>query len=339
MQAAGINPYRYIPTDEALRALRDGAIFSNINRANYAPTVYPPVAQMFFFLVTRISESTVALRIALVLCEAAIVTSLWNLLRSSGRPVTLIAAYAWHPLAAWEISNSGHVEALMVALFMAGGWLLIRARRTLGAVAIALAALVKPYALLALPTFWRRWDWRVPLAAAAGIALCYLPYLSAGTAAVGFLPQYTAEDGMRSGDAFWPVLAIRRLIGDVPGLLAVYLLVAAGTLGWLALSASFRPASTPEQSLRDTPLLMMAGLFFLSPNYPWYYLVLVPLIPLGGGAPAWTLTILAPLLYLWWTPGNDPRLFLWKSVLNVAFLAALLLSAKPGLLRLGGSRS
>jgi alpha-1,6-mannosyltransferase len=38
VQAAGINPYRYIPTDTHLAPLRDEAIFPNINRNNYAPT-------------------------------------------------------------------------------------------------------------------------------------------------------------------------------------------------------------------------------------------------------------------------------------------------------------
>ncbi len=337
VQAALINPYQYVPADEALRALRDASIYPNINRADYAPTAYPPVAQMFFFAVTRLSETTVAMRLAFIACEIAIVWLLWDLLRSTGRPVVLIAAYAWHPLAAWEISNSGHVEALMVALFMAGVWLLVKSRRALAGVAMALAVLVKPYAVLALPAFWRPWDWRVPAAVAATVVLCYLPYIGIGTRALGFLPQYATEEALSSGDAFWPLLVVRRLIGDVPGLFPAYVAIVLAVLGALALRISFRGADwrgvrregahpAPDQSLRDITALIIAGLFFLSPNYPWYYLVLVPLIPLGGGAPAWTLTVLAPLLYMWWWPSEDPRFFLWKSVINVALLVALLVT-------------
>ncbi|MBV9078161.1 MAG: hypothetical protein JO048_11835, partial [Methylobacteriaceae bacterium] len=43
VQAAGINPYRYLPSDPALASLRDGTIWPRINRADYAPTIYPPV--------------------------------------------------------------------------------------------------------------------------------------------------------------------------------------------------------------------------------------------------------------------------------------------------------
>src|ERR1700723_4650051 len=57
VQAAGINPYRYFPADQALALLRDGTIFPHINRADTAVTIYPPVAQFFFLIITRIGES------------------------------------------------------------------------------------------------------------------------------------------------------------------------------------------------------------------------------------------------------------------------------------------
>ena len=60
---------RYVPADPALAALRDAAIYPNINRADYAVTAYPPVAQMFFLAVTRISETLTMMRLAMVACE------------------------------------------------------------------------------------------------------------------------------------------------------------------------------------------------------------------------------------------------------------------------------
>ena len=156
VQAAGINPYVYVPADPALAALRDAAIYPNINRADYAVTAYPPLAEMFFFLVTRIGETLTVMRLAMAGCEIVIVAVLIDLLRRRDLPVTAVVAYAWHPLALWEIANNGHVEALMVALMMLGVWLLLRARPVAGVVAIALAALAKPYAVFALPPFWKR---------------------------------------------------------------------------------------------------------------------------------------------------------------------------------------
>jgi alpha-1,6-mannosyltransferase len=53
VQAAGINPYRYIPADAHLAFLRDLDIYPHINRRTYAHTIYPPGAQMLFLLITR----------------------------------------------------------------------------------------------------------------------------------------------------------------------------------------------------------------------------------------------------------------------------------------------
>src|SRR5204862_5559854 len=97
----------------------------------------------------------------------------------------------------------------MITLMMAGVWLLVCARRVLGAVAVALAMLVKPYALFVLPAFWRPWDWRVPLAVVAAILVCYLPYLGAGKGVFGFLGSgYLAEEGLTSGEGIWLTLLI-----------------------------------------------------------------------------------------------------------------------------------
>ncbi|MDQ3174703.1 MAG: hypothetical protein M3Q91_13520, partial [Acidobacteriota bacterium] len=56
VQATGVNPYRYIPADEALAPLRDEKIYPRINRRDYAHTIYPPGAQIIYFLATRVSE-------------------------------------------------------------------------------------------------------------------------------------------------------------------------------------------------------------------------------------------------------------------------------------------
>ena len=45
VQAAGINPDRYVPADRPT-SIRDAGIYPQINRASYAHTIYPPVAQL-----------------------------------------------------------------------------------------------------------------------------------------------------------------------------------------------------------------------------------------------------------------------------------------------------
>ena len=322
VQAAGINPYLYVPADPALAALRDAAIFPNINRADYAVTVYPPVAQAIYLAVTRIAETTAMMRLAMVGFEVVIVAVLLDLVRRLALPRTVVVAYVWHPLAIFEIANNGHVEAAMVALLMVGVWLLVRARRVAGAVAVTLAALVKPYAVLVLPAFWRPWDWRVPLTIAVVVLLCYAPYLGAGKAVLGFTGGYITEEGLASGAGIWLVALAQSLFGPVPALAAVYFVAAAGSMIWLGLACRFDPDRMPRDTIGAIVLLLTAGLVLMSPNYAWYFLALVPFLALGAGATAWALTLGAFLLYrpIYLGAGND---LIWKSLATLPFILAL----------------
>lgn len=333
VQGAGINPYRYVPADAALAALRDADIYPNINRADYAPTAYPPVAQIFFFLVTRLTETLTGMRLALIGCEVVIVALLMDLLRTLRLPATAVVAWVWHPLPLWEIANNGHVDALMVALVVLGLWLLVRARRYAGVVAVAAAMAVKPYAAVLLPVFWRRWTWRVPLLAAAVLVACYLPYLGAGRRVFGFLASgYLAEEGLTDGGGFWLTGLVQAVAGDVPGLVPLYIAAAGAVLAWLALRVASEPEPSPRRIVAGAALLMMAGLFFLSPNYAWYFLAVVPFLALCGwgpvAVPAWAMTLGAILLYRpVFLPDND---LVWKTLATAPFVIAVLASLLGG---------
>jgi alpha-1,6-mannosyltransferase len=132
VQAAGINPYRYFPAHDALAQLRDATIFPRINRADYAVTIYPPVAEFFFLVVTRIGENVNVMRLALLGCEAVSVAVIVLFLHRMQRPITLVVAYVWHPLPIWEIANNGHVDALAVALMLLGLWVALTGRAKRG---------------------------------------------------------------------------------------------------------------------------------------------------------------------------------------------------------------
>jgi alpha-1,6-mannosyltransferase len=322
VQAAGINPYLYVPADPALAALRDAAVFPHINRADYAVTVYPPVAQAIYLAVTRVAETAWMMRLAMVGFEAVIVIVLLDLARRLALPRAAVVAYAWHPLAIWEIANNGHAEAAMVALLMIGVWLLVRARRVAGAVAVTLAAMVKPYAVLVLPAFWRPWDWRVPLAIAATVLLCYAPYLGAGKAVLGFAGGYIGEEGLASGDGIWLVALAQSLFGRASAFVIAYLAAAAVIMIGLGLLCRFDPDRPPRMTIDATIVLLTVGLILMSPNYAWYFLALVPFLALGAGATAWALTLGAFLLYrpIYLGASND---LIWKSLATLPFVLVL----------------
>lgn len=334
VQAAGINPYRFVPADPALVQLRDAAIYPNINRADYAVTIYPPVAEFFFLVATRFGANTIVMRLAMLGCEALGVFMMLLMLRRMGKPLTRIVAYAWHPLAIWEIGNGGHVDALMMALTLVGLWAVMIGRSQSGALAVALASLAKPLVAPALAVIWRPWDWKIPLIVVATAALCYLPYLSVGWGVLGFLPHgYLNEEGLVSGGGYWLLSLWRLAFGvsryDVP----CYLVLAAALLLYLALRAAFRPTQTAATILADANKLFLAALLLLSPEYSWYYLIIVPFAALLGSgpasAPSWAMSIGA-LLLTDATTSNAHATLIVKSVLFGSVLLCWLLAAWSG---------
>ncbi|WP_439580736.1 glycosyltransferase 87 family protein [Elioraea sp.] len=298
VQAAGINPYRHLPVAPELAHLRDAAVWPNINRADYAVTIYPPAAQMLFLLAAVLGDSVVAMKLVLVAAEAVTVAALIALLRHLRMPVTRVVAYAWHPLALWEIAGNAHIDGAMLAAMLFGLWLaLVRGRRAAGAAVIAVAALCKPFAVLALPAVWRPWDWRAPAAAVATVGLLYLPYLSVGSGVFGFLGGYLAEEGITTGWAFWITRMIDVAIGPNAWSHPLYLGVAGALLAGLMLAVAFRREAGAEATLKRLYWLMFAFLFLLSPNLPWYWLLVLPFAVLFGHPSAWAATLAGVVLY------------------------------------------
>jgi hypothetical protein len=307
VQAAGINPYRHIPTDPELAPLRDGSIFPNINRSNYAPTIYPPIAQMLFLSANRLGDTVLTMKLVLVAVEAVGIATLVHILRTTGRPPEHILLYAWHPLPVWEIAGSGHVDAAAFTFTSLALAAAIGRWRLWSAVALGAATLIKFFPLVLVPALWRparanSGHWRWLAAFIAVIIAAYLPYIGAGWRVLGFLPGYVAEENLGSGSGFWLLDTARRIF---PMPLAAYLGVVASVMAGLVIGAlSKGPA--PCSVLSWATALSTAALFFASPHYPWYFIWLVGLLTAASWWPAWWLTVAAVLLYCGAKPGYVP---------------------------------
>ncbi len=165
VQAAGINPYRYIPTDTQLAPLRDETIFPNINRNNYAPTIYPPAAQTLFFAATRFRRDRAGDQAGARRGRGDRHRGAARGLADRGAPRHNIMLYAWHPLPVWEIAGSGHIDAAVVAFVALALAAAVSGRRAWSGAALAAATLVKFFPLVLVPALWRParsnlGDWR-----------------------------------------------------------------------------------------------------------------------------------------------------------------------------------
>ncbi len=277
VQAAGINPYRYVPAVPQLASLRDQEIYPHINRRDYAHTIYPPVAQIWFFAITRLSETVAWFKAALLGAEGVTIWALARLLGSFGLSRARVLIYAWNPLVLWELSATGHVDALMITLVTLALLARRSGRDSLTGVWLACAVLVKFIPLVLFPALYRRWNWKMPLTAAAVIAAGYLIYCSVGLGVFGFLPGYAKEEGLATGDYFLLLLANSILPGirlPVPA----YFAFTACLLGLLAVWALFRRSTDERAFLLAAAVLVFVFTFLLSPNYPWYWTWVIPFL-------------------------------------------------------------
>ncbi|HXL25718.1 MAG TPA: glycosyltransferase 87 family protein, partial [Chthoniobacterales bacterium] len=309
LQGAGINPYLYLPVDPQLAGLRDDSIYPNINRKEYAHTIYPPVAQIFFFSVTRVTQSIPGFKGVLVLVDLVTVGLVAATLRAIGQPAERVIAYAWHPLPIFEFGGSGHIDALMICFIAVA--LFARAHQKFGIAGFALGAatLVKFIPVILLPAIYKRWDKKLPIAFATTIVVCYLPYvLGAGTGVLGFLPQYAKEEGLQNGARYYLLVLIDYILGwcgvvhDLPP--AIFTSMALAVLGAIAIWAFYRQppfgrenSEAQEQWIFSAFVLALAFSTLLSSYYPWYYSWLALFLCFVPNSAALALTLITWPLY------------------------------------------
>jgi alpha-1,6-mannosyltransferase len=337
LQGAGVNPYLYVPVDPRLAKLRDDSIYPNINRKQYAHTIYPPVAQIFFFVVTRVSQSIPGFKAALVLLDLVTIGLVVATLRAIGQPAERVIAYAWHPLPIFEIGGSGHIDALMICFIALA--LFARARQKFGIAGFALGAatLVKFIPIILLPAIYKRWDKKLPIAFAITIVICYIPYaLGAGTGVLGFLPQYAKEEGLQSGDRYYLLSLIDYIlewcgvVHDLPP--TVFTFIALASLGAIAIWALYRQAPLGKENTDQNqwifPALVLALTFstLLSPYYPWYYTWIALFLCFVPNSAALGFTLITWPVYRSLVEQSGEDLFRFQSRIFLPFFALLVLT-------------
>ena len=302
VQRAGINPYRYVPDVPQLAVLRDQVVFPNINRANYAHTIYPPAAEAIFAAAALFAPGLYGMRAVMagfdVLCIGCIAALLCLMERN---PAELLI-YAWLPLPVWEFAGSGHIDAAATGLIALALLLSALGGPVPLGITLAAATFTKFLPGAVLPVFWRDGRWKLLCVfVVTGIAL-YLPYLSVGRGVFGFLRGYTVEEGLRNGHGV-VLLDILSRFGSLPHWAATAYFVSVLVV-LTALSARFAfgvalgysRSQHIEGQARRAAILGAVLLAAISPHYPWYFSWLAPLVCVAPlGSVLWLLAA-APLL-------------------------------------------
>src|SRR6516225_5099302 len=308
VQAAGIDPYAYVPAARQLPGLRDEFLWHRgadhcvpasevaahpaadlvsgctmINRPA-VPTIYPPVAEAYFLAVhyepagdsstTPIQATTAFIA---VLTTALLLFGLGRL----GRDVRMAALWAWCPTVALEAGNSAHVDVVAVGLAAAALLVLATARTrlhvALGGVVLGLAIATKVTPVLTAPAVLRRRWVTVAIAAGSTFVLVYIPHvLAVGGKVIGFLPGYLQQEGYTNGTRFGIIGLV--VTGKLAMAMAVLILA--------AVAFAVLQFSDPDRPWQGALMMTGAALAVTTPHYEWYALLLAMLVALDG-RPEW----------------------------------------------------
>jgi hypothetical protein len=325
VQARGLNPYRFPPSDPHLKALQDTAIYHNINRREYARTIYPPVAEMLFLAITRVSESIIWMKAGMVIFEALAIWVLIRLLAELGLPGERVIIYAWNPVAMWEFASSGHVDAIAIAFIALALLARKRERSALTGCALACATMVKFYPVLLLPALYRKWDWKMPAVFIATVIVGYAPYLSVGTGVIGFLPLYLKEEGVTNGSRFYIAQLVHNVLKIHTFSRTSCVVAAALVLAIVASFAFVRSSEGPRGWLVFAAAITATALIVFSPHYPWYFAWVLPVLCALPYTPMIYLVTASPLLYLTLMDRSSGTLLRINTLLYLSFAMFVIL--------------
>jgi hypothetical protein len=288
VQRAGLSQYETRPGDPQLDALH-----SSLTRgvdASSLPTIYPPVAQVYFRAITAVHESLVAFRIAALACDVGVMIVLVSILRASGRPERWVLAYAWHPLVPIEAVLGAHLEPAGVLALMTAHLFATRGRPWAITAAFSAAVLIKPLPIVLAPLIWRHVGGRHLAAAFGGVALLTL-WVARGQWPIGSITAFI--DYFRFNA---PLFVALEQVVSPRGLAIVAVTAGLAAALWIE-----RRRDRPDPGPWGWPLAV--ALAFAPVIYPWYLLWLLPFAVLQRSATllAWTLSVLTiyPAWFLW----------------------------------------
>jgi hypothetical protein len=308
VQAAGIDPYAYVPTARQLVGLRNEFLWhpgadhclsaayvsehpaadlvpgcTLINRPA-VPTIYPPVAEAYFLGVHYLptgNDSTTPIQATTAFVAVLTTVLLLFGLGRLGRDVRMAALWSWCPTVALEAGNNAHVDVVAVAITAAALLVLATARTRgktiLGGVLLGLAIATKVTPVLTVPAVLRRRWMTVAIAAGSAFVAVYIPHLLAvGSKVIGFLPGYLQQEGYTNGTRFG---IIGLVYGGKLAILMAVLILAAVAFAVLQFS-------DPDRPWQGAVVMTAAALAVTTPRYEWYALLLVMLVALDG-RPEW----------------------------------------------------
>jgi hypothetical protein len=322
VQAAGIDPYQYVPTATQLTGLRNDFLFypkaqycvppsdvsshpaaeltsgcTRINRPT-VPTIYPPVAEAYFLAVYYLhpaDDSSMPIQAAAAAVAVLVTVLLLVGLGRLGRDVRMAALWSWCPTVILEAGNSAHVDVVAVAITAAAILVLATARTTrrtvAGGILLGLAIATKLTPVLTVPAVFARRD-APPRPPRGGMRRRWVTVAvsAAGAFVAVYLPHVFLVGPKVIGFLPGYLQQENYTSGTRYGIIGLFvtgpLASAVAVLVLAAVALAVLQFSDPDRPWTGALYMTAAALAVTTPHYQWYSLLLVMLVALDG-RPEW----------------------------------------------------
>lgn len=307
VQDAGLSPYDYAATSNVTASLRPSWLFPTpitnpitgvetctgsriqqtvepgstftvctaINRGR-ARTIYPPAAEILFAVVRFIVGPDAQywpMQLVGLLIGIAITLLLIRGLLARGLNPRWAALWAWCPLWATEGVTNSHIDMLGTLFLLIAALSVSSGKPWRGGIALGVAIAAKLIPVIGAPALLRGRSWKIVVAAIGVFVLLYVPYvIGSGIQVLGYLPSYLNEEGYDDGSRFALVSYV--IHGKAATVVVVVLLAIVAFLVWRK--------TDPKNPWLGEVVMIGVALLVLSPRYPWYGLMLVPMIAMSG---------------------------------------------------------
>ncbi len=296
--ASWLNPYSFSP-EQILDLRQQGGVydmlikqsegaFARINYPEFS-TVYPPAAQAIFAISYWISPFDIdALRLVFLALELGCIAFILLILSHLGKSLLWVSVYAWNPLVIKEISNSVHMEPILMLPVLFAIYCTLKQRVFLASAALAIAAGVKIWPALLVVVIWRQMTSQPVKLIQSGLlfglilSLMISPVLLAGlTETSGFVAfggQWQASSAAYIISE-WVSYAFAPLwVEDYIEIPLFSRLVLAVILLTIIAYIVFRKAIN-EADMVWRMFLITASIYLLAPSHtPWYFIWIAPFL-------------------------------------------------------------
>lgn len=186
VQASGINPYEYAPSDQALSFLHTENLPRLVNHAEMK-TIYPPLAEIVFYTAYLIGgDSYLGIKLLILIAGLFTLYGLFLILKKLKLDYKNLLVYALCPLPIFEFFTDGHLDIFGIALMIFSLFFYLDKKKILSYIFLGLSLSIKPLGLILIPIFFLNEKGILNKIKSSAIPILifivlYVPYLFSGS--------------------------------------------------------------------------------------------------------------------------------------------------------------